>query len=48
MINDHSIMPTAPTNLPVKNSKHQAEADTLPEKPVEIGWPQRPRAYPLW
>ncbi len=42
MINDHSKMPTTPTNLPVKNSKHQAEADTLPEKPVEVGGPKGP------
>jgi hypothetical protein len=42
MINDHSKMPTAPTNLPVKNSKHQAEVDTLPEKSVEVGGPKGP------
>lgn len=42
MTNDHSKMPTTLKDLPVKNSKHQAEADTLSKKSVEVGGPKGP------
>ena len=42
MKNDQSKLPSAQANHSVKTSKHQAKANTLPKKPVEVGGPKGP------
>ena len=42
MNNDQSKTPPAQANHSVKTSRHQAEVNTLPKKPVEVGGPKGP------